>query len=58
MAKYYIKYKVFSIPYYYEFTCYADSPEEAQKLFLLNVDGMIEDYRIAYIENIAECHAR
>ena len=52
MKKYYFKYKVFSIPYYYEFTCYADTEAEARRLFILNVDGMIEDYRIAYVETV------
>lgn len=52
MAKYYIKYKVASAPYYYEFTCYADNDRDALKTFLLNVDGIVEDYRIAHREEV------
>ena len=52
MYKYYIKYKVASIPYYYEFTCYAGNDRDALKLFILNVDGAIEDFRIAYREKV------
>ena len=51
MKKYYFKYKVHSIPYYYEFTCYAETDAEASALFILNVDG-VEDYRIVFVETV------
>ena len=52
LYRYYIKYKMHGIPYYFEFTCYAESTREAEKLFWLNVDGIVEDHRIAFIEEV------
>lgn len=53
VKKFYIKYKMFGIPYYYEFTCYAVSERHALKLFVLNVfKPSVEDYYIALVEEI------
>ena len=51
--KFYIKYKIIGVPYYYEFTCYAESEKYALKLFLLNVEvANVEDYYVALVEEI------
>ncbi len=53
VKKFYIKYKMFGIPYYYEFTCYAESERDALKIFLLNVEvANVEDYYVAWVEEI------
>lgn len=53
LKKYYIKYKLESIPTYWEFTCYEDNDTEALSAFILNVEmSRVEDYYIAYVERV------
>ena len=52
LAKYYIKYKPQTMPYYYEFTCYAYSKSEAIESFQRNADGIIESFYIAFVESV------
>ena len=53
LKKYYIKYKLESIPTYWEFTCYAGSEKEALSAFVLNAEmSRVEDCYIAYVERV------
>ena len=52
LSKYYFKYLLEGIPYYYEFTCYAESEKEAEARFILNVDGVLVDSYIAHVEPV------
>ena len=50
--EYIIKYKVFTIPYYYEFKCYAESNDQAITQFIKAEPIGIERYYIESINDI------
>lgn len=53
MKQYIIKYKVFSLKWWYEFTCYAENTQEALKAFIReNAFIGIEKFYIAKTINI------
>ena len=53
MCKEYVfNYKVFSLPYWYVFTCYAKSNDDAISQFLRENPIGIESYRIVHVNNI------
>ncbi len=55
MSKYYFKYMLKGIPYYYEFTCYAESEKYAEALFLMNASVYdLEEYHLASVEPVCK----
>lgn len=50
--EYVFRYKVFSLPYWYEFVCYADSTNKAITMFLRENPIGIESYRILMVKDI------
>lgn len=53
LYKYHFRYKVRSIPYYYTFSCYADSEKEAEALFMLRVG--VYDVVSHYLSHVEPC---
>ena len=52
IKEYVFKYKVFTMPWWWEWKCYAESTEEACTLFRKDNPTGIECYRIAFVNPV------
>lgn len=52
IKEYVVKYKVFTIPFWYEFKCYAGSTDEAVSAFIREEPIGIEKYYISAVYDI------